>query len=60
MSQFLLGLGRSHLQGSALLMRHGCCGGILVQSLNHILLFLAPWTADHQASLSMGFSRQEH
>ena len=30
------------------------------QSLSHIQLFAAPWTAAHQALLSMGFSRQEY
>ena len=28
--------------------------------LDHIQLFAAPWTAAHQAPLSMEFSRQEH
>ena len=27
---------------------------------SHILLFATPWTADHQAPLSMEFSRQEY
>ena len=27
---------------------------------SHVLLFVAPWTAASQASLSMGFPRQEH
>ena len=31
-----------------------------VQLLNHIQLLATPWTAAHQASLSMGFPRQEH
>ena len=26
----------------------------------HVQLFATPWTEDHQASLSMGFSRQEY
>ena len=29
-------------------------------SLSHVLLFATPWTAAHQALLSMGFSRQEY
>ena len=29
-------------------------------SLSHIWLFVTPWTVAHQASLSMGFSRQEY
>ena len=28
--------------------------------LSHIQLFVSPWTVAPQASLSMGFSRQEH
>ena len=28
-------------------------------SLSHVWLFVTPWTVAHQASLSMGFSRQE-
>ena len=30
------------------------------QSLSHVQLFVAPWSAAHQAPLSMGFSRQEY
>ena len=30
------------------------------QSLCRIQLFVTPWTGDHQALLSMGFSRQEY
>ena len=30
------------------------------QSLSHVLLFLTPWTADGQATLSMEFLRQEY
>ena len=30
-----------------------------VQSLSHVWLSVTPWTVAHQASLSMGFSRQE-
>ena len=29
-------------------------------SLSHVELFVTPWTAAHQALLSMGFSRQEY
>ena len=32
----------------------------LAQSLSHIQLFVTPQTVAHQASLSMGFSRQEY
>ena len=28
--------------------------------LGHVQLFVTPWTAAHQASLSMGFSRLEY
>ena len=31
-----------------------------VQLLSRVQLFLTPWTAAHQASLPMGFSRQEY
>ena len=28
--------------------------------LSHVQLFVTPWTVAHQASLYMGFSKQEH
>ena len=31
-----------------------------VKSLSRVRLFVTPWTAAHQAPLSMGFSRQEY
>ena len=31
-----------------------------VKSLSRVRLFATPWTAAHQAPLSMGFSRQEY
>ena len=31
-----------------------------VESLSHVRLPATPWTAAYQASLSMGFSRQEY
>ena len=33
---------------------------IVVESLGHVWLFETPWTATHQAPLSMGFSQQEY
>ena len=33
---------------------------VKVKSLNRVQLLVTPWTAAHQAPLSMGFSRQEH
>ena len=33
---------------------------VLCQLLSHVRLFVTPWTIAHQASLSMGFSRQEY
>ena len=36
------------------------CSVLIVQSLSHVRLFVTPWTAAHQAPLSMGFSRQEY
>ena len=35
-------------------------GAAVVQSLSHVRLFATPWTAAHQAPLSMGLSRQEY
>ena len=33
---------------------------VKVKSLSHVRLLATPWTAAHQAPLSMGFSRQEY
>ena len=33
---------------------------VKVKSLSHVRLFATPWTAAHQAPLSMGFSRPEY
>ena len=33
---------------------------VRVKSLSHVWLFVTPWTAAHQAPLSMGFPRQEY
>ena len=33
---------------------------VKVKSLSSVWLFVTPWTAAHQAPLSMGFSRQEY
>ena len=33
---------------------------VVVELLNHVKLFVTPWTAAHQASLSMRFPRQEY
>ena len=35
-------------------------GKMKVKLLSRVRLFATPWTAAHQASLSMGFSRQEY
>ena len=35
-------------------------GKVKVKSLSRVGLFATPWTAAHQAPLSMGFSRQEY
>ena len=32
----------------------------MLSHFRHVQLFVAPWTAAHQAPLSMGFSRQEY
>ena len=31
-----------------------------MKPLSHVLLLVTPWTVAYQASLSMGFSRQEY
>ena len=33
---------------------------LLLSRFSHVQLCVTPWTAAHQASLSLGFSRQEH
>ena len=33
---------------------------VIVKLLSHVWLFVTPWTVAHQASPSMGFSRQEY
>ena len=33
---------------------------VKVKSLNHVWLFVTPWTTAYQAPLSLGFSRQEY
>ena len=33
---------------------------VLAQSISHVRLFATPWPVDHQASLSIEFSRQEN
>ena len=33
---------------------------VKVKSLSRVRLFVTPWTVAHQASLSVGFSRQEY
>ena len=33
---------------------------IRISRFSHVQLFATPWTVAHQASLSMGFSRQEY
>ena len=33
---------------------------LCVNVLSHVQLFATPWTVAHQASLSMGFPRQEY
>ena len=37
-------------------MTHAC----MLSRFSHVQLFATPWTAAHQAPLSMGFSRQEY
>ena len=66
------GLGRSPGGGNGNPRRYSCLENYpmdrgawrptvpAAQSLSRVQLFAAPWTAAHQASLSMGFSRQEY
>ena len=37
-----------------------CIESEVMKSLSHVQLFAIPWTVVYQASLSMGFSRQEY
>ena len=37
-----------------------CACTCMLRSFRHVRFCAAPWTAAHQASLSMGFSRQEY
>ena len=46
----LLLLGRKAMTNLLLLLRH----------FNHVWLHATPWMSAHQATLSLGFSRQEH
>ena len=39
---------------------NACKWKVKVKSLSHVRLLATPWTAAHQAPLSMGFSRQEY
>ena len=39
---------------------HFGLGSRLMLTLSRVQLFVTPWTVAHQASLSMGFSRQEY
>ena len=43
-----------------MLFRSSFLGILLCYSLSHVWLFSTPWTVTSQASLSMGFSRQEY
>ena len=52
MSDFTRGLGEVHGTNKMLLL--------LLSHFSHVWLCVTPWTAAHQALLSLGFSRQEH
>ena len=47
----------SHLLLSSLLLGQSACDVVAVQLLSHVQLFVAPWTAAHQASRSFTNSR---
>ena len=48
------------LEWVAFSFSNACKWKVKVKSLSRVQLFATPWTADHQASPSMGFSRQEY
>ena len=48
------------LEWVAISFSNACKWKVKVKSLSHVQLFTTPWTAAHQAPLSMGFSRQEY
>ena len=37
-----------------------CVHACVLSCFSHVQLFATAWTADHEAPLSMGFSRQEY
>ena len=51
-----------HWQADSLPLSHlgKPLNGILLSYFSHVRLCATPWTAAHQAPLSLGFSRQEH
>ena len=53
-----------YLNGKFLKFRNICCRLLVkwseVKSFSRVRLFATPWTVAYQASLSMGFSRQEY
>ena len=48
------------LEWVAISFSNACKWKVKVKSLSRVQLLVTPWTADHQAPLSMGFSRQEY
>ena len=48
------------LECVAISSSNACKWKVKVKSLSHVQLVATPWTAAHQAPLSMGFSRQEY
>ena len=48
------------LEWVAISFSHAWKWKVKVKSLSHVRLLGTPWTAAHQAPLSLGFSRQEH
>ena len=48
------------LEGVAISFYSAWESKVKVKSLSHVWLFETPWTAAHQATPSMGFSRQEY
>ena len=46
--------------GNGTLSAEFCCEPRVCYSFSHVQLFATPWTVAHQATVSMGFSREEY
>ena len=59
-SKMSLSQGITLRQGQPHLRLYPTLAKVKVKSLSHVRLLATPWTAAHQAPLSMKFSRQEY